>query len=209
MAVAPVPTEAPLVRTLTLEDYLELPLDGAGVEREIIRGRLVVSPRPNFAPHQFVVANLQDRFRSYARRRKWHLLQVVIDSDLLLDAVNTYVSPDLMVFGPESLPALRDLAERGRRIHVAVARPVLVVEILSPGSERNDLEDKRRDYEAVRIPHYWALDPLRRALHEHVLAPATGLYSVVVHKSNRVRPRLFAGEQPPLVLDLKRLLDVD
>jgi Uma2 family endonuclease len=205
MAVAPAAPTAPHERILTIEDYLDLPLDNeVGLEQEIIRGRLVTMPRPG-ALHQFMMARLASLFERYIRRHRWHLVQVVVDADLLMDALNSYVSPDLMLFPPEAVPALLDLTARNRRIHIFVARPMLVVEILSPGGEERDLEDKRRDYQEAGIPHYWVFRTDARTLHEFVLDASTGEYRLLTHTGRRVRPRLFADERPSLTLDLDRL----
>ena len=199
---------APHLRPLTLDDYLALPEDDHR-EREIIRGRLFEAPRP-FVPHQFVLLNLAEFLRRYVRRRGWHPVQVVLEADLLLDALNTYVSPDLMYFPPAAVPALLDLAAFGRRIHAAVVWSELVVEILSPGSEARDLVEKQRDYQAAGIPHYWVFDPQQRTFQEFALNPWRNEYESRTHPARkraagRVRPGHFAGERPPFTLDLSRL----
>jgi Uma2 family endonuclease len=38
----------------------------------------------------------------------------------------------------------------------------LVIEVLSPDSERRDRVDKLQEYEAAGIPEYWLFDPLRK-----------------------------------------------
>lgn len=196
---------APHLRPLTLEEYLALPEDGeSGWEREVIRGRLYVAPRPMHL-HQVVLTELLDMLRRYARRRGGNTLQIVLDADLLMDALSTYVSPDLMYFAPSALPVLRDLIAQRERIHVSAARPELVVEIISRGSETRDLIEKAHDYAVAGIPHYWALDPESRRFHEFVLPPSGGEYACITHTGRRVRPRLFAAERPPFVLNLSRL----
>lgn len=193
----------PRYRPLTLEDYLELP-EHTDREREIIRGRLVVAPRP-FRLHQDLLGFLYHLLLTYLSRRGGHRAQLVLDADLLFDAVNTYVSPDLMYFAADAVPLLLELDRAQRRLHLSVVRPELVVEVLSPGSEARDLVEKRRDYAAAGIPHYWVLDYRQRVFHELVLAPERCEYDELIHSRGRVRPRLFAGERPPLSLDLARL----
>lgn len=188
---------------LTLEEYLALPED-EGCEQEVIRGRLVVAPAP-FALHQFVVARIYDRLARHVVRSNGTLVQVVWDADLLMDALDTYVSPDLMYFPPAAAPALLDLMARRQRIHVAHVRPDLVVEVLSRGGEARDLVDKARDYANAGIPHYWVIDPEARRFRELVLPPDGGAYVEVTHARRRVRPQLFAGQRPAFSFDLDRL----
>jgi Uma2 family endonuclease len=195
----------PYVPVLTLEDYLDLPPDEeVGLEQEIIRGRLVTVSRPG-GLHQVLLGTLYVVLRRYLGRLGWHIFQLVLDADLLMDAVNTYVSPDLMVFGPEALPALADAVSRRRRIHVSVVRPLLVVEISSPDSRTRDMVAKVQDYEGTGIPHYWVFDPDARVLHELTLDSETGRYSQRTHNGGRVRPRAFARLKPALTLNIDAL----
>ena len=190
-------------RLLTLKDYLALPEDN-GLEREIIRGRLFVSPRPRIL-HQHLLGELFELLRRYIRQRGGHPLQVILDADLLMDTLNTYLSPDLMYFPAEAVPTLLDLMARGHRIHLLDARPELVVEVLSPRSEERDLVEKRAVYAEAGIPHYWVFDPQEQAFGEFVLDPERGEYVEHWHERAAVRPRLFADAQPPLTLELPRL----
>ena len=190
-------------RLLTLKDYLALPEDN-GLEREIIRGRLFLSPRPRIL-HQYLLGELFELLRRYIRQRGGHPLQIILDADLLMDTLNTYLSPDLMYFPAEAVPTLLDLMARGHRIHLLDARPELVVEVLSPRSEERDLVEKRAVYAEAGIPHYWVFDPQEQAFGEFVLDPERGAYVEHWHEHAAVRPRLFADAQPPFTLELPRL----
>ncbi|MDE2992745.1 MAG: Uma2 family endonuclease [Chloroflexota bacterium] len=190
-------------RLLTLKDYLALPEDN-GLEREIIRGRLFVPPRPRIL-HQHLLGELFELLRGYIRQRGGHTIQVILDADLLMDTLNTYLSPDLMYFPAEAVPTLLDLMARGHRIHLLDARPELVVEVLSPQSEEHDLVEKQAVYAEAGIPHYWVFDPQEQAFGEFVLDPERGTYVEHWHEHGAVRPRLFADAQPPFTLELPRL----
>ncbi len=194
--------EAP-TRLLTLQDYLALPEDN-GLEREIIRGRLFVSSRPRIR-HQYLLGELFELLRHYIRQHGGHPIQIILDADLLMDALHTYLSPDLMYFSAESVPTLLDLMARGHRIHLMDARPELVVEVLSPRSEERDLVEKREVYAEAGIPHYWVFDPQEQAFGEFALDPDRGEYIEHWHERAAVRPRLFADAQSPLTLELPRL----
>ena len=56
-------------RLLTLKDYLALPADN-DLEREIIRGRLFVSPRPRILP-QHLLGELFERLRALHTPTWW------------------------------------------------------------------------------------------------------------------------------------------
>ena len=190
-------------RLLTLKDYLALPADN-DLEREVIRGRLFVSPRPRIL-HQHLLGELFELLRRYIRQRGGHTIQVILDADLLMDTLNTYLSPDLMYFPPEAVPTLLDLMARDQRIYLLHARPELVVEVLSSRSEERDLVEKRAVYAEAGIPHYWVFDPQEQTFWEFVLDPERGEYVEHWHEREAVRPRLFADSQPPFTLELPRL----
>ncbi len=193
-------------RLLTLQDYLALPADN-DLEREIIRGRLFGSPRPRIL-HQHLLGELFKLLSRYIGRRGGHSIQVILDADLLMDPLHTYLSPDLMYFSAEAVPTLLDLMARGHRIHLRHARPELVVEVLSPRSEGRDLVEKRAVYAEAGIPHYWVFDPQEQLFREFVLDLERGEYVEHWHERKTVRPRLFADAQPLLTLELPRLWPV-
>jgi len=67
--------------------------------------------------------------------------------------------PDLTVLRPEHLDQMRTIGQAA--ITLAMAPPLLVVEVVSPGNEnhRRDYVDKRNQYEWRGIPEYWIVDP--------------------------------------------------
>ncbi|MGH2371341.1 MAG: Uma2 family endonuclease, partial [Chloroflexota bacterium] len=104
-------------------------------------------------------------------------------------------APDIMVFLGDRFAAV-NLEQKITII------PDLIVEVLSPSNEDYDLTTKAQTYARLGVPHYWAVDPRRRALTEHVRQPA-GEYSVrTVTAPEPFTPALF----PELTLDLDRML---
>jgi Uma2 family endonuclease len=80
-------------------------------------------------------------------------------------------------------------------ITLAMAPPLLVVEVVSPGAEnhRRDYVEKRNQYEWRGIPEYWIVDP--------VLAQVT----VLSLTENGYETTIFAGDdgvQSPTFPDL-------
>ncbi len=67
--------------------------------------------------------------------------------------------PDLTVLRPEHPEQMRAMGKAA--IALDMAPPLLVVEVVSPGSEnhRRNYLDKRSQYEERGIPEYWILDP--------------------------------------------------
>ena len=70
------------------------------------------------------------------------------------DEVETVVQPDLVVICDK--PKLTDRGARGA--------PDLVVEILSPSTQKKDLNEKYRLYERHGVREYWVVDPGNRSI---------------------------------------------
>jgi Uma2 family endonuclease len=124
-----------------LADHLaELPDDGN--RYELVDGLLLVSPSPA-ERHQRALGGL------------FALLHATVPEGLRVYAApldvrlsdRVQVQPDLLVVedGPP-----RDRLDR---------LPLLVVELLSPGTRRHDLVLKRRAYERAGVQSYWLVDP--------------------------------------------------
>jgi Uma2 family endonuclease len=126
---------------LTYDDLQAMPDDGH--RYELVDGVLIVTPTPRI-PHQRVVRNLLV------------LLAAALPDELeVLSAPVDYVVSMLTVLQPDLLVARR--AEVGDRN--IEHPPVLVVEVLSPSTQRIDAGTKRLAFEAAGVPHYWLVDP--------------------------------------------------
>ena len=74
----------------------------------------------------------------------------------------SFVKPDLTVLPPEhALPPDRERGKWRRALNLEMGDPIpeLVVEIVSPTSERRDFEDKVRLYAALGIAEYLVIEP--------------------------------------------------
>lgn len=66
------------------------------------------------------------------------------------------------------LVILNEHLDRIASSHV-IGAPDLVVEILSPGTMRHDLNEKLRAYERAQVPEYWIVNPSERVIELLVL----------------------------------------
>lgn len=129
----------------TLDEFFALPEDNS-CRQELLEGVYVVSPNPTFR-HQRAVMVL------------YHCLLPALDGhpDLLLFPVpgdivlgpRTVVEPDMFV-----LPKPPNVHLHWRE----VPPPLVVIEILSPGTAIRDRGVKRRLYQEAGIPEYWIVD---------------------------------------------------
>ncbi len=126
-------------------DYLLLPEDK---RYEILDGELYVVPAPN-TRHQRLVIDLFDVLLHHVRRKKLgevlHAPYDVVLSD------ETVVQPDIL-FVSNKHP---DIIGEGN----ISGPPDLVIEVLSPGNRKKDLEVKRKLYASFGVREYWVVDP--------------------------------------------------
>ena len=144
-----------LKRKLDYSDLAVTPDDGK--RYEIIEGDLYVTPSPS-PVHQRVSARLFIRLMEYFDRRGIGEV-FYAPVDLILSDHDIFV-PDLLVVADAELVSKRGIE----------GPPLLVVEILSPGTKRQDRGLKARRYAELGIRHYWIVDPEARKLECHRLA---------------------------------------
>ena len=135
---------------LTYQDYLNMD----GDERyELIDGELVMVASPNTA-HQRSRIALASRMFMFAEERE---LGSVFDApyDVLLSDTDV-VQPDILFVSKEREEIVTPANIRGA--------PDLVVEILSPSSERRDWREKFELYSKHGVKEYWIVDPANRVV---------------------------------------------
>jgi len=115
----------------TAADVLAMPEDGN--KYEVVHGELLVSPVPR-PRHQFVLFRLVQAIANFLDR---------------FPVGHGATGGDLLVVGKEEAAATK---------WSQVKNPLLVVEILSPSSIRQDRFTKRRLYQEVGIPLFWLVD---------------------------------------------------
>ena len=136
----------------TYQDYLELDAP-EGVRCELIDGELIMFASPE-EPHQrasIMLGTWMNAF-SYVRDLGW---VYSAPFDVLLSDTDV-VQPDLMFISKE-----RESIRTRANIQGA---PDLVVEILSPSSERRDWRDKLELYAKHGVKEYWIIDPINRVI---------------------------------------------
>lgn len=131
---------APMVRAL--------PDDGN--RYETVHGELLVTPTPSVR-HQMILMRLIERLSSYLASHDvpGSLLHSPADISWSDD---TLVQPDLFV---------ADINEVRTLDWANVKTLLLVIEVLSPSTARNDRFTKRRLYQEARVAAYWVVDPER------------------------------------------------
>ncbi len=78
-------------------------------------------------------------------------------------------------------------------------RPDLLVEIVSPSSQRYDRVTKLRWYAQLGVPEYWLVDPNARTLERLVLRDGMFAIAASLEGEETFRPESFEGLEIPLV----------
>jgi Uma2 family endonuclease len=167
-------------RPLTYEDLFKFPDDGK--RRELIGGELIVNPAPR-RDHQTVSIRLTSILLRFLESSGEGLVYTP-PVDVYVDQ-NDVIQPDLIVIRQSRLDIYRPDG-------VVVEPPDIVVEIISPGSQRVDRVGKMALYARFGVREYWIADPDERMLSVYVLEG--GAYSAVeAGPDGKVTSRAFPG----------------
>jgi Uma2 family endonuclease len=137
-------------RIATYADYLKTP---EGASYQLIGGELIMSPSPELF-HQDIVGNIFDRLREFVKKKRLGKVYVA-PADVYFTRTETY-QPDLIFVSHKR----RHIIGK-KKIHGA---PDLVVEILSPGTAKYDLQHKKEVYESHGVQEYWIVHPKEKAV---------------------------------------------
>ena len=123
---------------------------------ELIGGKLVaMSPRPSIN-HNRISYNIATLFDNYLRGKK--CTPFADGTDLYLSSTDHFIPDFMVVCDPDKI----------KRTHIQGA-PDLVVEVLSPGTAKNDRGYKKDVYEASGVREYWIVDPSNRSVEVYLL----------------------------------------
>ena len=170
---------------LTYDNYCELPNDRN--RYEILDGELSVTPAPR-TKHQKVLGNLHRLLANYVVANQFGTI-FIAPTDVIL-APTTVVQPDLIFIGNDRRGIVTERAIEGS--------PTLLIEILSPTTQRTDRETKAQLYAKYAVPHYWLIDPDQPTIEAYELAGDQ--YKLIVKAQNAevFTPSLFPGLTIPL-----------
>lgn len=136
----------------TVEDYRALPDD----ERyELIDGELIRMDAPS-VNHQVALSALYFRIALYIEQNKGPCEVYFAPCDVQLDMDQfTMLQPDLFIICDEDKYTKRCI----------YGAPDFVLEILSPSTEKKDLNLKLRKYRLAGVKEYWAVDIEKRLVY--------------------------------------------
>lgn len=187
---------------LTFEEYLNYD-DGTDNRYELVDGELVMVPLPS-AEHSDVIDLLRDNFRAQIRlsAQPWIVKTDVgvwtgTNPDTGKDRSRT---PDACVVTHQQWAALkRDNTSSA----VLKTSPLLVVEVVSPGTHKSDYQTKRQEYQKIQIAEYWIVDPQIQQV--TVLKLVDGEYQATVFTGNQA---IVSDVFPQLELTAAQVFDL-
>lgn len=131
-----------LKQKLDYGDYCAIPSDGK--RYEILDGEVYVTPAPS-PLHQRLLLRLARALQDYFGAR-----------------AEVFVAPIDVIFSPHDI-AQPDIVVVENAAQVSPrgieGAPLVIVEVLSPGSAAYDRSVKSQRYATFGVPHYWILDP--------------------------------------------------
>ena len=155
-------------------DYLTWQLDKTV---ELIRGKIMLmSPAPN-VKHQRISWQLSGMLFQYFKHKDCQAFAAPFDVRLIdhqksLKAdkeIHTVVQPDLCIICDTD-----KLTEQG-----CLGAPDLIIEILSKGNSKKDMQLKYELYQESGVSEYWMIYPYEQALHQFVLDKTTNKYQLL------------------------------
>lgn len=156
---------------------------------ELIRGRVVkMSPGPN-RRHQKLVVNSNRVFDFTFRNKKCDWYPAPFDVRLPVpkgEKPTTVVQPDICV-----ICDISKLDDQG-----CDGAPDLIVEIVSPGNRKHDLEVKYELYQEAKVKEYWIIDSEQRSVLVYSLQKETYVGSRPYIEGMTVESLLFPDLRP-------------
>jgi len=162
-----------LDKKYTYADYLTWDDD---VRRELFDGIISLMPGVNYK-HQDTSINLLREFLVFLKGKQCKVYHPPSDVRLSPDnGDSTVVQPDIFV--------VCDLSKLDGQS--CVGPPELVIEILSPSSEKRDLVKKYKLYRKAGVPEYWVVDPEEKEIYVYLLN--NGYYDITEYGINDTIP---------------------
>jgi len=134
---------------LTVEEYLQADLP-EGQHYELVNGVVEITPVPA-PPHDASLDALLEALYAYRRDHPDLVAHVGARAEVPVPGHATVRQPDLAVYQEWETAGQDQTAWKD-------VTPLWIAEIISPGQEKRDYQDKRRDYWLAGISEYWIID---------------------------------------------------
>lgn len=171
----------------TYDEIAALPDDKL---RELHDGHLLIMPSPT-ARHQKIYRRLLKFIEAWLDGGGRGLIYLQL-MDLKIDDYNVVV-PDLTYYATDDESAVE--SENGKYLR---AVPDLVVEIVSPSSQRTDRYQKLDIYAAMGVKYYWTIDPAFWIFQAFRLVDGEYRFEASLSDEGEFAPAVFPGLKLPM-----------
>jgi Uma2 family endonuclease len=176
---------ATITRTLTYEEWLQMPTVEYGRE-EVVNGELLTMAPP-YLPHAFIIQRLIMCFAGQVDQKKVDILGS--DFGLMISREPlTCRSPDLALFWHGKM-VVRD--------GFCWTPPGLVVEVISKSETKRRKQEKLDDYARIGVPEAWIVTPKGKTVDIHLLRDGK-LTSAKIVVDGEIHPTQFPGVSIPV-----------
>jgi Uma2 family endonuclease len=175
-------------KPMSVEEFDALP--ESLLPHQYIEGKLILAPSPE-VPHQTLVLEIAFALESHVRARPelGKVLTGPLDVRIRGRLGEERYQPDVMFFARDHLDRLE-----GR---LPVGPPDLAVEVLSPGTRRYDLNQKRLGYARSGVQELWVIDPVAKGARVWRLQQDPERPAAVVQQGGALRTDLLPGFELP------------
>ncbi len=165
---------------------------------ELIRGKVFRKAAAPRVIHQQVAGNVFVAFSIYLKGKKCKVFIAPFDVRLPVKSkknedIDTVVQPDICVICDPN-----KLDEAG-----CIGAPDLIVEVLSPGNNKKELQNKYDVYEEAGVREYWVIHPSECTLLVYTLINGRYDASKIFTHGDRVASEAVTG----FALDLEEVFD--
>jgi Uma2 family endonuclease len=182
-----------LKKRYTFADYLGW-LDDK--RRELFNGFVkMMTPAPS-TKHQLILGEIHGQFWQQLKSQKCKVFPAPFDvrfpskeGDISDDKIYTVVQPDISIVCDNS-----KIDGKG-----CIGAPDLIVEIISPNTVKNDVEEKYRLYEQNAVKEYWIIHPNDETVSVFILENGKYQLQGIYSKSSKIKVSIFEQE---LLIDL-------
>ncbi len=149
--------------------------------------------------HQQVRVTIVTLLNSFVRHKK---LGRVLDSPIdVLFSKTDVVQPDIVFISKSNLNIVEE-----KYIHGA---PDLVVEVLSPGTQKKDRTIKHKLYEKHGVQEYWIVSPEGRSVDQYILQDGSMILQTVFTVQDTLTSTRFPGFELALHEVFEDINDLD
>ncbi len=139
----------------TYSDYQSLP-ESETNRYELLRGKLIMVPSPSFK-HQLFSSNLEHLLRNFVDENELGIiLHAPMDVVFGEGDEREITQPDIFFISKERKGIIGEEEIQGA--------PDLIIEIISPATEKRDRGYKKTLYARYGVEEYWLVDPNRKTV---------------------------------------------